>query len=163
MMSSTVTSSNNYLLVVAQQDLQRHHRRTEHWALVVMSPGKRSVLLFQLAGNLDTFHFETMEVSDVLAIAGLCGGCRVGEIAADGLEHLTSTLATQRIILHDRMWDCQDWLYEALRTLKEEGGGPVKIDGWLTERDLRAKLREEKELWERAEDHYFERMSRENA
>ncbi|KAI9060632.1 hypothetical protein FKP32DRAFT_1595373 [Trametes sanguinea] len=125
-----------------------------------MSPGNRSVHLLQLAGNMDTFHFETMQVPDVLAITDLCGGCHVGEIrvAADGLGRLIDKLQAQPIIHCDRMWDCQDWLLEALRALKEEGGGWVKIDDWLTERDLRSRLKEERELWESAEDHYFERM-----
>ncbi|CDO76608.1 hypothetical protein BN946_scf184868.g22 [Trametes cinnabarina] len=80
------------LLVVAQQDLQGHHRRTEHWSLIVISPPSRAPDLLQLAGNMDTFHFETMQVPDVLTIAGLCGGCPVGDIAADSLDKLKDKL-----------------------------------------------------------------------
>ncbi|KAI8980686.1 hypothetical protein BD414DRAFT_492953 [Trametes punicea] len=149
---------NRRVLVVAQQDLQGHHRRTEHWALVVVSPTSRAVDVLQLAGNMDTFHFESLHVPDVLKIANLCGGCRIGEVATDSIGKLQDMLGAQRIVLHDRMWDCQDWLLEAVRTLKEEKSGWVEIDDWFTERDLRARLREEKELWEQADDHYFERI-----
>ncbi|KAI0658439.1 hypothetical protein C8Q70DRAFT_195594 [Cubamyces menziesii] len=145
-------------LVVAQQDLQGHHRRTEHWALVIVSPKSRTADVLQLAGNMDTFHFEALRVSDVLKLGDLCGGCRVGDIAADSVDKLRDRLASHRIILHDKMWDCQDWLLEAIRDLKDEAGGWVQIDSWFTERGLREKLREERELWERADDHFFERL-----
>ncbi|KAH9897645.1 hypothetical protein C8Q73DRAFT_682010 [Cubamyces lactineus] len=158
MVQDATTLADRLQLVVAQQDLQGHHRRTEHWALVVVSAKNRSAYVLQLAGNMDTFHFEALRVPDVLKLGELCGGCRVGDIAADSVDKLRDKLASHRIILHDKMWDCQDWLLEAIRDLKDETGGWVQIDGWFTERGLREKLREERELWERADDHFFERL-----
>ncbi|KAI8974760.1 hypothetical protein BD414DRAFT_497367 [Trametes punicea] len=157
-MSQAIAPLDRLLLVVAQQDLKGHHRRTEHWALIVLSPTSRAVHVLQLAGNMDTFHFEVLHAPDVLQIVDLCGGCCVGEVAADSLDRLRDKLSGQRIVLHDRMWDCQDWLLEAVRALKEEKGGWVEIDDWFTERELRERLQEEKELWEQGQDHYFERM-----
>ena len=55
------------------------------------------------------------------------------------------------------MWDCQDWLLEVVWALKEESGW-VTVDEGITERKLRDALTEERELWEKADDHYFERM-----
>ncbi|KAI0351277.1 hypothetical protein OH77DRAFT_1429791 [Trametes cingulata] len=147
------------VLVVAQQDLQGHHRRTEHWALVVFAPPSRAADILQLAGNMDTFHFESFHIPDILQLAELCGGQPVGHIAADGgVERLREWLKGQRVVHQDRMWDCQDWVLEAIRALKEESADWVAIDGDFTERGLRAKLREEKEIWERADNHYFERV-----
>ena len=151
-------SEDRRLLVVAQQDLQGHHRRTEHWGLIVLDlPPSHAADVFQLAGNMDTFHFEAFRAPDVLKISELCGGYCVGDVAVDSVEKLHKWLEERRVVHYDRMWDCQDWLLEAVWALKEESGW-VAIDEGFTERGLREALREERELWERAEDHYFERI-----
>ncbi|KAI0364576.1 hypothetical protein BV20DRAFT_834173 [Pilatotrama ljubarskyi] len=153
-----------HLLVVAQQDLQGHHRRTEHWALAVLAPPSHAADILQLAGNMDTFHFESFHVPDILKITELCGGCPVGDIAAEGgVKRLRELLKGQRVVHQDRMWDCQDWVLEAIRALKEQSADWIAIDSGFTERGLRAKLRDEKEIWERADNHYFERLLAESA
>ena len=153
------------LLAVAQQDLQGHHRRTEHWALVLLSPtpGNRDAHIFQLAGNMDTFHFEVLQVPDILQLPALCGGCPVGHVAAaGGVEHLRNNLNAQRVVHHDRTWDCQDWLIESMWAMKQEEGNWIEIDPEFSESGLRKTLREEKDIWERADDHWFERLFADN-
>ena len=149
------------LLAVAQQDLQGHHRRTEHWAFVLLSsiPGNREAHVLQLAGNMGTFHFEVLHVPDILQLNALCGGCPVGHIATvGGAEQLRNFLNAQRVVHHDRTWDCQDWLVESVRAMKQEEGDWVEIDPGFSESALRKTLREEKDIWEQADDHWFERL-----
>ena len=160
MPEETAQPGGRRILVIAQQDLQGHHRRTEHWALIVLdpdSPTSRAADVFQLAGNMDTFHFEAIRVPDVLKMAELCGGCRLGDVAEDAVDNLRRWLEQRPVVHYDRLWDCQDWLLEAVWALKEESGW-VTVDEGITERKLRDALTEERELWEKADDHYFERM-----
>ena len=69
------------------------------------------------------------------------------------MDNLRTWLEQRPVVHYDRLWDCQDWLLEAVWALKKERGW-VAIDEGFTERGLREALREERELWERADDHY---------
>ena len=87
----------------------------------------------------------------------LRGGCHVGWISADGehLENLRRILENDvRVVRADAHWDCQNWIVEGLRALKEAG----YVFRGMGEAKLRRELQEEMERWERADDAVYERL-----
>ncbi|KAH9912302.1 uncharacterized protein BXZ73DRAFT_56357 [Epithele typhae] len=155
---STNIPDGRRLLLVLQQHLDGHARRTEHWALVAIGPRTREADVFQMSGNMESFHFEAIRVPNVLKVAAICGGYPLGYVAEDAMERLHAMLAAQRVVLHDWEWDCQDWVVEAVRALRQEKGEWVSMNEGFSEATLRRELRAEKDLWEIGEDHLFERM-----
>ena len=58
--------SNKLPIIVAQYTLKGHARRTEHWALAVLTDvQKSSARVYEVLGNTDSFTFSAKYVDDV--------------------------------------------------------------------------------------------------
>ncbi|KAF8905624.1 hypothetical protein CPB85DRAFT_1315242 [Mucidula mucida] len=147
----------NLPVIISQHDLLAHPRRTEHWALAVITDiALGSARVFQLIGGMDSFCFESVDVTIIDATAEYCGGVQVGEIAPSDIADLEKWLRAVPIHRHRTDWDCQDWVVDAVRALSMDDRGVVFAD--MTERSIRAELKEEKERWQTGQDLVHERL-----
>lgn len=155
-----MTSPNNESwlpLVVAQYNLESHPRRTEHWALAVLR-SRLKAEIFEVAGTSDTFNYAPRCDDTFSRHPQLRGGCLVGRVRSDRLDWLREALGNSvAIIRYSDAWDCQDWVMDALRYLKDraEDGVEVRI---ARERAIREELVLERERWDTAEDTIEERL-----
>jgi hypothetical protein len=143
-------------LIVIQHAIEGHPRRTEHWSLVALE-SLRTGHEFELIGNIDTFAYVPKVVERFGNYMSLRGGCLVGQIAKDKLGWLKEKLQEVTVVRNNPDFDCQTWVIDALRILKESHGEGVEIDN-IIERDIRAELEQEKERWELAEATIEERL-----
>ena len=131
-----------------------HPRRTEHWALAV--PISHSIAhVFQLEGNYDTFHYTSARVDRFSESSSMRGGIQIGEIQTGAVSWLGERLKDVRVITCNPDFDCQNWVLDAVRLLRDTGG--IIYPG-ITEQFVRYELYREKERWEIAEDTIIERL-----
>ncbi|KAF9034487.1 hypothetical protein BDZ89DRAFT_1012028 [Hymenopellis radicata] len=143
-------------VIISQYELLAHPRRTEHWALAVITDiVLGSARVFQLIGGMDSFCFESADFT-IDADNKYCGGVQVGEVAASDIPNLEKWLRAVPIHRHRTDWDCQDWVIDAVRALSMDNRGIVFAN--TTERSIRAELEEEKERWQTGQDLLHERL-----
>lgn len=141
-------------IVVAQRKMQNHaSSRTEHWSLVVLR-SINDALVLEIIGNSDTFAYVPTNIRNFARLRDLRGGCLVGSIAADRLDWLQERLRAIPVVRYDPSFDCQTWVFDVLRLLKDDG--VVTED--ISERHIRAELKLEEERWEESEDTIEERI-----
>ncbi|PPR00235.1 hypothetical protein CVT26_008984 [Gymnopilus dilepis] len=146
-----------YPLIVAQYDLQGHKYLTERWVLAALET-KKKAHIFQLIGNTDNLKYDTRTESNFDGSQTLCGGCMVGSIGLEQIEWMKEKLGEVPIIRnHPEEFDCQVWVIESLRLLKEAARPGVEIK-LVSERGIRKELKEEKERWELGEDTLEDRL-----
>jgi len=134
-------------LIVAQFAIEGHPRRTEHWSLVALR-SKNDAHVFELKGNYDSFTYVPSDVTEFAANPSLRGGCHVGTVGADKVESLKTRLRDVEVIRNNPNFDCQTWVMEALRVMKEDGD----IIEDISEARIRGELGMEKDRWESVED-----------
>lgn len=147
-----------YHLIVAQYDLLRGHKyRNEHWSLVALK-NKDEAHIFQLFGNADTFVYLPSRHPSFQTSENLCGGCVVGSVEEGKVEWVLEKLREVEVIRYKPgEFDCQTWVIQALRLLKdaeEEGVNILEV----SDRKIREELMEERERWELGEDTLEERL-----
>ncbi|KAJ7735897.1 hypothetical protein B0H16DRAFT_1574679 [Mycena metata] len=140
-------------IIVAQHKLQNHATRTEHWNLVVLKSINEALVL-GVVGNSDTFAYVPSEIQNFGKLRDLRGGCLVGHIEEDKLDWLKERLGKIPVLRYEACFDCQTWVFDALRLLKDDG--VVTED--TSERRIRAELKIEEERWEGSEDTVEERL-----
>jgi len=146
-----------YPLVVAQYDLQGHKYLCEHWSLAALET-KKKAHIFRLVGNPDNFAYEATTDSNFAGAHALCGGCLVGNVDPERLEWMKTKLGEVPIIRNKPDdFDCQVWVIESLRFLKEAAEPGVEIT-LVSERGIRKELKDEKERWELGEDTLEDRL-----
>ncbi|KAF8163397.1 hypothetical protein B0H34DRAFT_322003 [Crassisporium funariophilum] len=79
----------------------------------------------------------------------LRGGCLVGHIAPDKLDWLKTRLQGVTIVYNDPEFDCQTWVLDALRFIRDDEGVEVRN---TNEERIRKELALEKERWDSGED-----------
>lgn len=142
-----------YPLIVAQYPIIGHIRRSEHWNLIVMKSLKE-VYVYELTGNHDSYAYISRAEGSFGSSQTMRGGCQVGTIAEEKLIWLEKRLQDVRVVRHDPDFDCQTWVMEAIRMLKDDGVDILDV----TERSIRAELALELERWEVADDTIEERL-----
>jgi hypothetical protein len=115
---------------------------------------RNDACIFELVGNYDSFAYVPKPVRAFASSMNLRGGYYVGHIAADHVAWLERRLADVPVIHNNPYFDCQTWVMEGLRLIKEDG----LITGDIGEAHIRQELQHEKELWERADDTLEERL-----
>ncbi|KAI0315839.1 hypothetical protein OF83DRAFT_1173437 [Amylostereum chailletii] len=143
-------------LIVAQYAIAGHTRRTEHWAFIVLR-SRRKGDIHELRGNSDSFTYVTERDTPFAIADALRGGCHVGYVPKEpeGQSMFRSVLEHEvRVVRADAHWDCQNWIVEGLRALKEAG---IVFRG-MCEAKVRKELLEEMERWESADDAVYERL-----
>jgi hypothetical protein len=142
----------SYPIIVAQHKIQ-NHARTEHWNLVVLK-SINDAHVFEVVGNSDTFAYLPTTISNFGKLRDLRGGYLVGSIAEDKLDWLKERLREIPVLRYEPSFDCQTWVFDVLRLLKDDG--IVTED--TSERRIRAELKLEEERWEESEDTIEERL-----
>jgi hypothetical protein len=145
----------SYPLIVAQYAIQGHPCRTEHWSLAVLF-NDSDAYEFELVGNYDTFVHVPKHIREFSRSVDLRGGYYVGHIAADYVDLLKTRLADVPVIRGNPDFDCQTWVMEGLRLIKEDG----VVTGDIGEAHIRRELQHEKELCEGADDTLEARISK---
>ena len=144
-------------LIIIQTAIDGHHRRTEHWGLAVVTNIALSHFrVFELKGNMDTFSYDVYDDQSASSAWNFRGGVHVGNIEASNLADLEHWLKSVAIRHHDRLWDCQNWVMEALRELQMDKR--CEVFDSCDEISLRKEMAEEKERDELGEDLLHERL-----
>ncbi|KAJ7459494.1 hypothetical protein B0H11DRAFT_2059892 [Mycena galericulata] len=144
----------SFPIIVAQHKLQAHTTvRTEHWNVVVLR-SINDALVLEVVGNSDTFAYVHTNIQNFARLRDLRGGYLVGSISEDKLDWLKERLREIPVVRYDPSFDCQTWVFEALRLLKDDG--VVTED--TSERHIRAELKLEEERWEESGDTVEERL-----
>jgi len=117
-----------------------------HWALTIRTAGTGSNPygnIYNAAGNIDTFYYEVLH--DVpLTNANWRGDLPVGTIKKEDLSRVEEILSTVPTVRHDFKWNCQNWIWAALRELRYSN---ISIETLTWER-LRSKMDDLLEAWE---------------
>jgi hypothetical protein len=142
-----------YPLIIIQYPISGHIRRTEHWSLVAMK-SRQEAYVFEVVGNHDTYAYVPRLDTSFGQSQTTHGGCQVGTITAEKLDWLEKRLKDVAVVPHDIEFDCQTWVIDAVRMLKNDG---VEITE-VSERNIRTELARESERWEVAEDTIEERL-----
>ncbi|KAJ7897290.1 hypothetical protein B0H14DRAFT_3425323 [Mycena olivaceomarginata] len=131
-------------LIVVQYELYGHVRRGEHWVLAAVT------------------DIETASARVLNIIGEEWGGpgrisvaCFVGTVPHDKLPALEQWVRAVPIHRGQPMWDCQNWVIEAIRELRMDNRGIV-LKG-MSEAHIRECLAEEKERAETGESLIHER------
>jgi len=140
-------------LIIAQYAITGHPRRTEHWSLVALQT-KYDATIFEIQGNYDSFKYEPHDVTKFATSQSLRGGCHIGTIAVDKIKPLQERLKAIEVVRNDPNFDCQTWVMEALRLMKEDGDITVDVG----EARIRQELAREKDRWESVEDTVEDRL-----
>lgn len=143
-------------LAVFQYALNGHPTRTEHWNIVALKSRERAVI-FELAGNADTYTYLVHENRNFHRIESIRGGVRVGTIPEEKIPWVEDALKQVEIIKHDlNSFDCQVWVVNALRLLRDLDASII-LQGMTSESAIREEMRKEMERWEAADDILHER------
>ncbi|KIJ19159.1 hypothetical protein PAXINDRAFT_97186 [Paxillus involutus ATCC 200175] len=87
-----------------------------HWAIFVRtSPGRGNY--YQVAGNIDTFTVDARYNVPLQNREAWRGSHVVGYVAPSHLHNLEVHLAQIPVVRHCRDWNCQNWVYDALKRL----------------------------------------------
>ncbi|KAJ6451472.1 hypothetical protein C8R47DRAFT_1170048 [Mycena vitilis] len=151
--------SDSYPLIIAQYNLVGHARRTEHWSLAALVD-KRQAFVMQVIGNSDSFSYQPKLAKSFAASRSLRGGFLVGRIPADKADDLQNMLREVPVIRYDKRWDCQTWVMDALRYLKDSSRAEW-IEWAMTgidETSIREELARERARWEDSDDTLEERL-----
>ncbi|KZW02816.1 hypothetical protein EXIGLDRAFT_601406 [Exidia glandulosa HHB12029] len=155
------TSESWLPFIVAQYHLEGHHRRTEHWSLAALSSRSRAHI-FEVVGTDATFNYAPRLDTDFARNPLFRGGCIVGHVRASGIAQLTELLRAVRVVRYALDWDCQNWVMDALRLLRDMDLDDAEALGFrlvsTSERAMRDELGAEKERWEVADDTIEERL-----
>lgn len=129
---------------------------TEHWNIVALK-SRQDAIIFELAGNADTYTYITKEIDNFNRIPNLRGGVKVGSIPEDKIPWMQDALKQVVIIKHDlQRFDCQRWVVFALRLLRDLDESTI-LEGLTSEATIREELRQEMERWEEADETLEER------
>lgn len=143
-------------LAVFQYALEGHPTLAMYWNIVALK-SREDAVIFELAGNADTFTYITKECDNFNQIASLRGGVRVGAIREDRIPWMAEVLKQVEVIRHDvHRFDCQVWVANALRVLRDQDESIV-VKGMTSESAIREELRQETERWEVADETLEER------
>ena len=118
-----------------------------HWALTYKVSGSNERPLgnkYQAAGNIDTFCYE-VERAVPIKHDGWRGSLTVGRIPEDSLEDFERILSQIPVVRLDPAWNCQNWVWNALRELRHAG---FSINHNLTWSGLRTEMFALLEAWE---------------
>ncbi|RDB28042.1 hypothetical protein Hypma_002197 [Hypsizygus marmoreus] len=144
----------SYPLIVAQYELEGPHpRRTEHWNLVVLQDPNHAHV-FDIIGNHSNFQYYPYYTDRFSRMQRLQGGCHVGTISAAQLKWLETRLRSVEIVYNDVNFDCQDWVLNALRMLREDGLAITLT----SEKTIREELKREQERWDVGDDTLEDRL-----
>ncbi|EPT04239.1 hypothetical protein FOMPIDRAFT_1114313 [Fomitopsis schrenkii] len=117
-----------------------------HWAITLQTAGtdKEPVgNIYNAAGTIDTFYYEVLH--DVpLVNANWRGDLAVATIRNVDLAKVEKVFSGVPIFRHDFNWNCQNWVWTALREFRQAGFN-VKT---LTWESLRTNMDDLLEAWE---------------
>lgn len=117
-----------------------------HWALTIKTAGSLEAPLgniYNAAGNIDTFYYETI-YNVPLKNANWRGDLPVGIITRDALPLVENLFAWNEVVRRDCNWNCQNWVYTALRELRRASYDikPLTLDS------LRSQMMDLLDAWE---------------
>ncbi|KAH9835646.1 uncharacterized protein C8Q71DRAFT_89583 [Rhodofomes roseus] len=117
-----------------------------HWAITVKTDGTEgdpTGNIYNAAGNIDTFSYEV--IHDVpLTNANWRGDLPVATINKEDLPKVEEIFADVPTVRHDYKWNCQNWVWAALRELRSNGF-TIRTLTWDS---LRANMDDLLEAWE---------------
>lgn len=117
-----------------------------HWAITVQTAGTDQAPvgnIYNAAGNIDTFYYEVLH--DVpLDNANWRGGLTVATIQKEDLVRVEKIFSGVPTFRHDFKWNCQNWVWAALRELRQAG---FAVES-LTWESLRTNMNDLLEAWE---------------
>jgi hypothetical protein len=114
----------------------------------------KEAYVFEVTGNFDTYAYVPRFDSSFGCRQATRGGCQVGTIAVEKMDWLERRLRDVEVVRCDTEFDCQTWVMDAIRMLKDDGVDMTNV----SERRIRAELTLELERWEVAEDTIEERL-----
>ncbi|TFY66896.1 hypothetical protein EVG20_g4197 [Dentipellis fragilis] len=126
----------------------RGHILPLHWEITLCTSGtyrnpKGNV--YQLIGGTDSFTFDRQANKSIRASQNWRGTFAVGYIPKHKLRGVEYILSNVPITRHDPAWNCQNWVWEALRKLKILG---FEIHADLTWTGLQNEMADLLEAWE---------------
>ncbi|TBU24981.1 hypothetical protein BD311DRAFT_867782 [Dichomitus squalens] len=121
--------------------------RPLHWALTFKTSGSHLRPIgnaYNVAGNVDTFCYEAQR--DIPLRHDLWrGSLAVGRIPVESIDQFEKILSEIPIVRHDPEWNSQNWVWTALRELRQQG---FAIEYNLSFDKLRSHMYGLSEAWE---------------
>ncbi|KAK0235977.1 hypothetical protein EDD85DRAFT_623142 [Armillaria nabsnona] len=117
--------SNEYDIYVAQFG-HPLLRGAKHWSIVVMTdPKKMTGIAYQISGGTETYEVKPPEGVDLLDTPTYMGRVKVGKVTSNmvhgdnGVVSLGFILTRTPVVLGNVHWNCQNWVAEGLKRLKD--------------------------------------------
>lgn len=148
-MSQSMADTNHYVLHVTQswrgQD-SLGKIMPLHWAITLQTAGTDTAPvgnIYNAAGNIDTFYYDVSH-NVPLVNANWRGSLAVATIRKIDLAKVEKVFSRIPTFRHDFNWNCQNWVWTALRELRQ-AGFPVET---LTWESLHTNMDDLLEAWE---------------
>ncbi|CAG8954611.1 hypothetical protein HYFRA_00004530 [Hymenoscyphus fraxineus] len=94
----------------------------KHWALYIDDPvGPYTGFICNIEGKREDYRYVCKRVGIPKGNEGYVDEYQVGYVDTNSLERLKAFAAAKRIRNEDRFWGCQQWVWEVLGELEEEG------------------------------------------
>ncbi|KAG0707084.1 hypothetical protein DFH29DRAFT_1066511 [Suillus ampliporus] len=91
-----------------------------HWAIYIPT-GVGIGNTYHILGNTDTYTLEFRRHQPHANPGAWRGSYKVGRVAAHRLDQFERDLARVPIMRNDPRWNCQDWVWDALRHVRHKG------------------------------------------
>ncbi|KZT27045.1 hypothetical protein NEOLEDRAFT_1061803 [Neolentinus lepideus HHB14362 ss-1] len=93
----------------------------KHWALLIPEANNRDYTAYQVTGSTDTYEVKPPELVRPEISKSYMGKVEVGEINANQQEQFATVTLNVPIVRGNTHWNCQNWVIEVLKTMKENG------------------------------------------
>ncbi|KAL0958198.1 hypothetical protein HGRIS_000361 [Hohenbuehelia grisea] len=92
----------------------------KHWSFLLMKTDSKAIA-YQVSGSTNTYAYKEPEDTTPEESNAFMGMVTVGSIDTRDEERFVTVLQNVPITRGDREWNCQNWIVEALRALKDNG------------------------------------------
>lgn len=146
----------HFPLIVAQYELHGHKkgRNYKHWSIVALRSAQ-DAYVFEVIGSTGSFVYTPKHVSNFDTSRRFRGGYKVGEIPSNWMNWMSDKLQEVTVRNDDEEWDCQYWVMDALRLLRDTEG---IITGNIGRTHIIQELSLDEERWQTMEETVDERL-----
>lgn len=107
----------------------------KHWSFLLHKSGGYAIA-YQVTGSTDTYTYKDPEEVQIKKSQTYMGRVDVGNVETTGIGRVEEVFKNVPITRGDLQWNCQNWVIQALKALRDDG---FAVDA-LTLEELKGKL-----------------------
>lgn len=151
-------ASDGYRVYVAQYQRGEDSNRNTlpyHWQICIRTgkgqgpTGRSSGTVFHIIGSHNGWGYERKDNITYSATQNWAGAHFVGTVPKDRIGDIDQVLRTVPLVPNRMDWNCQNWVFSALKALKQKG---YQISCPATQADLTLAMTEAYSQWNAGQD-----------